>query len=128
MTTAASAGMMPTIDRTLTATACAGRGDQPVVEQPVLLVPQALLVQCGPDAGEVLEELQHQILRVAVPDHVKDRGDRAHRDRERTHPAGRVRLLQHVPVGQMRTVDRPDVVQAEEAAGEDVIAVQRLAG
>ena len=62
MTTAARAGMMPTIERAFTGTV-ARWSDQPVVEQPVLVVPQALVVHGVADAGEMLEELQHEILR-----------------------------------------------------------------
>ena len=54
------------MDRALTGTAVAGGSDQPVVEQPVGLVPQALLVQGVADAREVLQELQHQVLRLAA--------------------------------------------------------------
>ena len=38
------------------------REEQPVIEQPVGVIPQALLVQSLPDACEMLEELHDQVL------------------------------------------------------------------
>ena len=103
-----------------------GRGHQPVIKQPVGLVPQALFVQGGADAGEMLQELQYQILpwlllRLAGP--VQHGRDRAQRQRVGAHPAGGIGLFQGVAGGQVGTVDRADVVQAEEAALEHVVAV-----
>ena len=100
----------------------AGRGDQPVVEQPVALVPQALLIQGPPDAGEMLQELHHQVLRLAAAGPGQGAGDGEHRQRVGAHPAGGVGLLQGVAGRQVGAVDRADVVQAEEAALEDVVA------
>ena len=47
----------------------------------------------------------------------------AHGDRVEAHPAGGVGLLQDAADRQVRAVDRADVVQAEEAALEQVVAL-----
>ena len=101
----------------------AGRGDQPVVEQPVGVVPQALAVQGSADAREMLEELQHQVLRLAAAGPAQGTGDGGHGQRVGAHPAGGVGLLQGVAGRQVGAVDRADVVQAEEAALEQVVAL-----
>ena len=98
------------------------RGDQPVVEQPVGLVPQALVVHRLGDGGEVLEELQDQIDRRPPAAALQDRRDADHGHRVEGHPAGGVGLLQGAADRQVRAVDRADVVQAEEAALEQVVA------
>ena len=61
------------------------------------------------------------LLRLAGP--VQHGRDGAQRQRVGAHPAGRIGLFQGVPGGQVGAVDRADVVQAEEAALEDVVAV-----
>ena len=104
------------------------RGEQPVVVQPVGLVPQALAVHRLGDRGEVLEELQDEIDRGPSAAALQDGGDARHRDRVEGHPAGGVGLLQHAADRQVRAVDRADVVQPEEAALEQVVAARVLAG
>ena len=37
-------------------------GDQPVIEQPVDVIPQPLAVHGVADGGEVLDELEHEVL------------------------------------------------------------------
>ena len=99
------------------------RATQLVVVEAVLVVPETLLLHRLRDEREVLEELHDQVGgRPARP--VEHRRDGGHRERVRRHPPGRVRLLEHVPLGEMRAVDRPDVVEAEEATLEDVRAVR----
>ena len=80
------------------------------------------------DVGEVLEELGAHVLvgRGAVL--AQDQGDLEHVEAEQRHPARRVGLLEPALDGERRrAVDRADVVQAEEAALEDVVAVGVLA-
>ena len=102
------------------------RQPQPVVEEPVALVPEALRFERLRDQGEVLEELQDEVGCRPAPV-VEDRGDRGHAQRVEAHPAGAVGLLEQPAVRQVRAVERPDVVEAEEAAFEDVRAVAILA-
>ena len=99
---------------------------QLVVVEAVLLVPEALLLDRLGDQREVLEELEHEVGRPGAPWRFRIDGDRRHAERVRRHPAGRVRLLEHVARGQVRAVDRADVVEPEEAALEDVRAVRVL--
>ena len=95
---------------------------QLVVVEAVLVVPETLLPDRVGDEREVLEELDHEIRRrTAVP--VQDRGDRGHAEGVRRHPAGRVGLLEREAGRQVGAVDRPDVVEPEEPAFEDVRAV-----
>ena len=63
---APAAGMIPTMRADLHRDVLAGGRDQPVVVEPVGLVPQALAFDGVPDRGEVLEELQHQVGRRAA--------------------------------------------------------------
>ena len=121
-----SSGRMPTIDRTSIGDRPAVGEPKPVVEEPVRLVPQILRLERVADQREVLEELQHEIGRGAAAV-VEDRRDRRHGQRVEAHPAGAVGLLEHLALRQMRAVDRPDVVEPEEAALEDVRAVAVLA-
>ena len=65
-TAAASIGMMPTIERTFTGTSGPVRGDEPVVEEAVDVVPQPLGVHGVPDGGEVLDELEDEVCRPAA--------------------------------------------------------------
>ena len=58
---------------------------------------------------------------------VQDRRDRRHAERVQRHPAGAVGLLERAARGQVRAVDRADVVEPEEAALEQVRAVGVLA-
>src|SRR5208337_721655 len=123
MTAAARAGMIPTLDRD----GLPGRGEQPVIEKPVGLIPQALNDEGLPDAREMLQELQHQTLSLALARPGEDGRDGPHRQRVGAHPARRVGLLQGVARRQVRAVDRADVVQAEETALEDVLVAGVLA-
>ena len=100
---------------------------QPVVEHAVGVVPQADAVQRVADGGEVLEERLHQVHRGPVAAAVQDRGDRGHHGRVARHPAGAVGLLEPSGDGQVRAVDRADVVQAHEPALEQVRALGVLA-
>ena len=74
----------------------------------------------------MLEELEHQVGRRPAAA-VEDPRDRRHRQRVEAHPARPVRLLEHPARREVRAVDRPDVVEAEEPALEDVRAVGVLA-
>jgi len=70
----------------------------------------------------MLEEFQDQVLRLAAAGPVQGAGDAEHGQRVGAHPAGGVGLLQQVAGRQVGAVDRADVVQAEEAALEHVVA------
>ena len=102
------------------------RGEQPVVVQPVGVVPQALVVHGLGDRGEVLEELDDQTDRRPPAAALQDAGDAGHGDRVEGHPAGGVGLLQGAADRQVRAVDRADVVQPHEAALEQVPAARVL--
>ena len=93
-----------------------------VVEEAVLLVPQALRVHRVDDEHEVLDELHldvgpRVVLRRQDPRHLQ------HGEGVEGHPAGAVGLLEAAARRQVRAVDRADVVEAEEAAGEEVVAL-----
>ncbi len=103
-----------------------GRRDQPVVVEPVGLVPQALTGKGVADGGEVLEELEHEVRGGPLPRLVQHGGDGGHGDRVGAHPAGGVGLLKGAADWQVRAVERADVVKAEEAALEDVVAFEVL--
>ncbi len=103
---------------------------QEIVVEAVLLVPHALLtgpVHGGGDVGEVLHELHDHVLVGAVVDGQLDRELR-HVLAEEGHPRRAVRLLQ-VAAGRQRgaAVEDADVVEAEEAALEHVLAEPVLA-
>ena len=102
------------------------RGEQPVVVQPVGVVPQALVVHGLGDGGEVLEELQDQAVRRPPAAALQGDGDGGHGDRVEGHPAGGVGLLQDSADRQVRAIDRADVVQPHEAALEQVVAFRVL--
>ena len=100
-------------------------GGQHVVEEPVLLVPQTLVPHGFRDVREVFEELGRGVLvgRVLLGEDERhlQQVQRVHR-----HPGGAVALLQ--PARRNGgAVQRPDVVQPQEAALEDVVAVGVLA-
>ena len=97
--------------------------EQPVVEEPVGLVPQPEAFQGLADAGEVLHELEHEVDAGPLAGPVQDDRQGGHGDRVERHPAGGVGLLQRAADRQVRAVDRADVVQAEEAALEQVVAL-----
>ena len=93
-----------------------------VVEEAVLLVPQTLVVHGVDDQHEVLDELHLDV----GPGVVLDRQDPRHlqhRERVERHPAGAVGLHQAAVRREVRPVDGADVVQAEEAAAEEVVAL-----
>ena len=93
-----------------------------VVEHPVGLVPHPLALERLGDARVVLEELEHQVGAVPAAVAPEDERDPAHRQRVERHPPGGVGLLEDRARRQVRAVDRADVVQAEEAALEQVVA------
>ena len=100
----------------------AGVEGQDVVVEAVLLVPQAPVVDGGGDVGEVLEELGGQVL-VGVVVLGEHQGDLQQVQAVHGHPDGAVGLLEAAVDGQGgRAVDGADVVQAQEAALEDVVA------
>ena len=108
------------------------RQAQHVVEEPVLLVPQLVLVVADPvhrrgDEQEVLGELEHHVLVERVVLGELDR-DPEHALREERHPRRAVRLLE-VAAGRQRctAVEHADVVQAEEPALEHVASGRILA-
>ena len=93
-----------------------------VVEEAVLGIEEPDVRHAVGDGREVLEELQrHRGVGVVV----RGETDRhaQHHERVEGHPRRAIRLLDDVALGQVRSVDRPDVVQAEEAALEDVVAL-----
>ena len=117
---------MPTIDLALTGMTAPLVRQQVVVEHPFVLVPHPLALERLGDAGVVLEELQHQVgtvLAAVAPEHERDP---AHRQRVERHPPGGVGLLEDRARRQVGAVDRADVVQAEEAALEQVVAERVL--
>ena len=70
----------------------------------------------------MLDELEDQVDRRPLPAAVEHGRDGGHGQGVGGHPAGGVGLLQDAPDRQVGAVDRPDVVQAEEAALEHVAA------
>jgi hypothetical protein len=115
MTAADSMGMIPTI-----------RGEETVVEEPIGVIPQSLVVHGLRDGGEVLEELDDKIGGWPPPAALQDAGDGGHGNRVEGHPAGGIGLLKDSADRQVRTVDGADVVQAEEAALEHIVAARVL--
>ena len=103
------------------------RRDQLVVVQAVGVVPHPEVLHRLAHGREVLEELEHEVGRRALARPVEDRRDAAHGQRVERHPAGGVGLLEPAADRQVRAVDRPDVVEAEEAALEQVRTVGVLA-
>ena len=103
-----------------------------VVEEPVLLVPQLIVVVADPvhrrgDEQEVLCELEHHVLVDRVVRGELER-DPEHALREERHPRRAVRLLEMAAGRQRRTaVEHADVVQAEEPALEHVAPGRVLA-
>ena len=105
---------------------------QQVVEEPVLLVPHLVVMLAATvhgvgDPQEVLDELEGDLLvdRVGLG---QDEGDLQHALAVERHPRRAVRLLQRAAGRQRRAaVEDADVVEAEEAAGEDVAPRRVLA-
>ena len=105
---------------------------QHVVEEAVLLVPHLVgvlsdRVHGGGDPEEALDELEHELLiaRILLQ---QGQGHFEHVLAEHRHPGRAVRLFQP-PAGGQRgaAVEHPDIVQAEEAALEYVVAAGILA-
>ena len=105
----------------------ARREHEPVVEEAVLGVVEALPFERAGDQNELLEELDHHVQVDVVLLRELDR-DHEHRERVVGHPGGAVGLLERDAFGEVGAVDRADVVEPEEAAAEDVVAVGVLRG
>src|SRR5207249_1927278 len=75
------------------------------------------------DVEEVLEELEGDVLVDGIGEGQLER-DGEHVQAEHAHPAGAVALLE-VAAGWegLAAIEDADVVEAEEAAGEDVVAL-----
>ena len=109
-----------------------GRHGKHVVEEIVLIVPEpdALAAHVGHrfgDVEEVLQELDRHVFvdRIALAE--LDRHAQ-HVDAEHRHPGGAVGLFDVAAGGQRpRAVEHADIVEAEEAALEDVQALRVLA-
>ncbi len=101
-----------------------------VVVEAVVLVPQtgaADRVDGVGDVDEVLEKLRGDVLGGRIEARQLD-GHGQHHGAVEGHPGGAVGLLQHAAAGQRpRAVEDPDVVQAQEAAGKQVLAAGVLA-
>ena len=104
---------------------------QLVVVEAVLLVPQAGAaerVHRVGDVDEVLEELRRHVLvgRLGLGELERHR---EHRRAEEGHPRRAVGLLEVAARRQrLRAIEHADVVEAEEAAGEEVVAPRRPCG
>ena len=98
-----------------------------VVEKAVFGVPQAAIVHGGGDVGVMFVELDGHVFVVGV--HVGQAQRHLQQGRAVDgHPGGAVRLLEDPGTGRRPgTVEQTDVVQAEEAALEDVVALEVLA-
>ena len=71
----------------------------------------------------MFEELEDEVVGRSCARPIEDRGDGRHRERVERHPAGGVGLFEPAADGEVGAVDRADVVEAEEAAFEQVGAV-----
>ena len=102
-------------------------GPHDVVEEAVLLAPERAAVDRDRDPLEVRDELQrHVAVRGVVPRQLD--GDLQHPLAVEGHPGRAVRLLERPAARQRRrAVEDPDVVEPEEAALEEVAAVDVLA-
>ena len=125
-TSIAKSGIRPTSERTRNLWKLPVGIAQHVVEEAVLLVPQLIVAAAhvlhrAADVDEVLEELRrHRLVGAVVVRQLQ--GDAHHVEAEQAHPAGRVGLLEDRAVRQpLAAVDDGDVVEAEEAAFEDVV-------
>src|SRR2546422_6292213 len=107
-------------------------GVEHVVKESVLLVPQAQalaaeIVHSVGDVDEVLEELRRDILVGGVVPRQLQR-DRQHVEAVHPHPRRAVGLLEVAARRERRrTIEDTDVVEAKEAALEDVLALGVLA-
>ena len=96
------------------------RFPQPVVEKAIFLVPK--LVHRRGDRCEVLEEFESDVLirRIVIGE---DERDFKHVEAIFRHPGGGVGLLEDFAPGQQfRSIERPDIVEAKEAAFKYVVA------
>ena len=131
-TSTANSGISPTIERTRSGGCCAVGQVQDVVEELVLVVPQADAVAADVghrlgDVEEVLEELGGDVL----VDGLCCASSSAMRIRLRQYIAiQRCRRPGRCAAGRQRraAVEDADVVEAEEAALEDVAALARPCG
>ena len=124
--TAGSTGISPEIVCTFTGSLSPGGIREPVVEERVVRVVEALMLECARDQDELLEELDHHVHVDVVLLRELDR-DHEHRQRVVRHPRGAVGLLERNPLREVGAIDRADVVETEKAAAEDVVAVGVLA-
>jgi hypothetical protein len=125
MTVVAHSGRSPTIERTLSREPVPSGARRRVVVEPVLFVPETVrpdAVGRDRDPEDVLDELGREVLVAGVVG--RDLGGHlGHVLGVEGHPGGGVRLLEAPSGGQGRAaVEHTDVVQAEEAAFEDVLA------
>ena len=101
-----------------------------IVIKAVLLVPQPVAadgVHRVDDLHEMLEELRRDVFVSRVGERQFAR-HRKHRRAVKRHPCGAIRLGERLPARQRpRTVEEPDVIEAEKAAGEDVAPLDVLA-
>ena len=97
-----------------------------VVEEAVFRVPQAAPVHRRGDPHRVLHERRLEVLvrRVVLGQHGRDP---QHVQAVHEHPGGRVGLLELGAGGQVRPVERADVVEPKEAARVEVVALLVLA-
>ena len=101
-----------------------------IVVKAVLFVPQSEAaegVHRVHDLHEMLEELRGHVFVGRLVAREFDR-DREHRAAVESHPRGAVRLLEDGAAGKrFRAVEEADIVEAEEAAGEEMFAGEILA-
>ena len=127
----ASSGIRPTIERTFIWTFESSGQVEDVVEEAVLLVPErdslaTQIVECAGDVQEVLEELRRDVLVDAVLASQLE-GDLHHLQAVEAHPGGPVGLRQVAAARQLgAAVEDADVVESEETALEDVVALAVL--
>ena len=99
---------------------------EPVVEEAVLRVVTTGSFQRFHDLHRLLEELDHHVVVDPVPLGQRN-GQRQHGQRVVGHPCRSVGLVEPHVGWQVGSVHRTDVVEAEEPAGEEVVAVGILA-
>ena len=128
----AQSGSRPTIERTFSRIDWPFGQPQQVVEEPVLLVPHLVVMLAHAvhrvrDPHEVLDELERDLLVHWVVLR-QDQRHVQHALAVERHPRRPVRLLQRSARRQLRAaIEDPDVVEAEETAGEDVATGRVLA-
>ena len=128
----ANSGIRPTKERTRRGTKAPSGCMQDVVEEAILLIPQAdalaaHVVEGVGDVDKVLKELGGHIL-VGRLGAGQLQGDGQHVQAVHGHPGGAVGLLDVAAGGQGRAaIKDADVVQPQKAALKDVVAVGILA-